>query len=162
MLHKTEFKHLFDSYFEMIRNFAFYRCGDTETASDIAQEIFLKIWEKREQYKATNMKPLLYKMANEMVISHYRKEVCRNGFKRNLMLKDHLEISPEDRFLFEEFAESYAKALSEMPEKQRIVFLMNRENNLKYKEIAEYLQISVKAVEKRMSAAIRFLKTELL
>jgi RNA polymerase sigma-70 factor (ECF subfamily) len=162
MLNKIEFKRLFDMYFDAIRSFAFYRCGDTETASDIAQEIFLKIWEKRDGYSASNIKPLLYKMANEMVINHYRKEMCRENLKRRMIFEDEGEQSAEEQLLFEEFNLLYVKALEEMPENQRVVFLMNRDDGLKYKEIAEYFRISVKAVEKRMSAAIRFLKTKLL
>jgi RNA polymerase sigma-70 factor (ECF subfamily) len=162
MLNKGEFKQLFDSYFDEIRSFVFYRCGDSETASDIAQEVFLKLWEKRAQFTLVNIKSLLYKIANEMVITNYRKDICRKGFEQSLTLRENQEPSPEEKMMSEEFIASYAKALEEMPEKQRIVFLLNRDSDLKYKEIAEYLQISVKAVEKRMSAALQFLRTELL
>jgi RNA polymerase sigma-70 factor (ECF subfamily) len=162
MLDKTEFKRLFDIHFDEIRSFVFYRCGDTEAASDLTQELFLKIWEKRERFIAGNIRPLLYKMANELVIDDYRKHVCRTGFEQSLMLREDTEWSPEEQLLSEEFHSLYAKALDEMSETQRIVFLMNRENNLKYKEIAEYLHISVKAVEKRMSAALQFLRIKLL
>ena len=78
MLSKKEFKLLFDTYFDAVRSFIFYRCSDTDMASDIAQEIFMKIWEKKEQLHNNNLKALLYKMANEMVISSYRKETSRN------------------------------------------------------------------------------------
>lgn len=81
MLSKKEFKLLFDTYFDAVRSFIFYRCGDTDMASDIAQEIFMKIWEKKEQLHNNNLKALLYKMANEMVISSYRKETSRNHFE---------------------------------------------------------------------------------
>ena len=69
MLSKKEFKLLFDTYFDAIRSFIFYRCGDIDTASDMAQEIFMKVWEKKEQLHKNNLKALLYKIANEMVIS---------------------------------------------------------------------------------------------
>ena len=46
MLGKTEFKLLFDTYFDAIRSFVFYRCGDANVASDVAQEVFMKVWEK--------------------------------------------------------------------------------------------------------------------
>lgn len=62
MLSKAEFKHLFDKYFDTIRSFIFYRCGDTDAASDMAQDIFMKVWEKRELLTNDNIKSLLYKM----------------------------------------------------------------------------------------------------
>lgn len=73
MISKAEFKQLFDKYFDTIRSFIFYRCGDRDAASDMAQDVFMKIWEKREQLDNLNLKPLLYKIANDMVISNYRK-----------------------------------------------------------------------------------------
>lgn len=162
MLNKTEFKLLFDTYFDAIRSFIFYRCGNTNVASDIAQDVFLKVWEKREQLNKANLKALLYKIAKEMIISNYRKETSRNDYEQNMTFHNESALSPEDEMLFEEFASSYAKVLERMPETQRIVFLMNRNDELKYHEIAERLNISVKAVEKRMSSALQFLRTEFL
>lgn len=162
MLDKKGFKLLFDTYFDAIRSFIFYKCGNTDMASDMAQEIFMKVWEKREQVHDDNLKALLYKMANEMVISSFRKEMSRSNFEQHMCSSDESGSSPEDEMLFREFASSYAQALEEMPEKQRIVFLMSRNDELKYHEIAGRLDISIKAVEKRMSYALQFLKTVLL
>lgn len=162
MLSKTEFKRLFDTHFDAIRSFVFYRYGDSETASDITQDVFLRIWEKRENLDADRIKPLLYKMANDACISNYRKEQSRMNFEQSMALEYDCEDSPEDKMLFGELTANYAKALEQMPETQRIVFLMSREEDMKYREIAECLHISVKAVEKRMTAALRYLRSKLL
>ncbi len=162
MLSKTEFKLLFDTYFDAVRSFVFYRCGDKDVASDIAQDVFLKVWEKRDQWNDGNLKSLLYKMANDMLVSTIRKTANRNDFEMNTVFEDESALSPEEEMLHKELASQYAKALEEMPENQRIVFLMSRNDELKYHEIAERLEIGIKAVEKRMSAALRFLKTEFL
>ena len=158
MLSKKEFKLLFDTYFDAIRSFIFYRCGDIDTASDMAQEIFMKVWEKKEQLHKNNLKALLYKIANEMVISAYRKETSRNHFEQEMIYDNESDLSPEDEILFKELASSYARALEQMPEKQRVVFLMSRNDELKYHEIAGRLDISIKTVEKRMNSALQFLK----
>jgi len=63
---------------------------------------------------------------------------------------------------YEELARKYSKVLIKMPEKQRTAFLMSREESLKYGEIAERLNISVKAVEKRMNGALDLLRRELI
>ncbi|RHR38691.1 RNA polymerase sigma-70 factor [Parabacteroides sp. AF18-52] len=162
MLSKKEFKLLFDTYFDAIRSFIFYRCGDIDTASDMAQEIFMKVWEKKEQLHKNNLKALLYKIANEMVISAYRKETSRNHFEQEMIYDNESDLSPEDEILFKELASSYARALEQMPEKQRVVFLMSRNDELKYHEIAGRLDISIKTVEKRMNSALQFLKRALL
>ena len=98
MLSKKEFKLLFDTYFDAVRSFIFYRCGDTDMASDIAQEIFMKIWEKKEQLHNNNLKALLYKMANEMVISSYRKETSRNHFEQDMIAMTHQACLPKRRY----------------------------------------------------------------
>jgi RNA polymerase sigma-70 factor (ECF subfamily) len=162
MIGKIEFKQLFDGYFDTIRSFIFYRCGDTELASDMAQDVFMKVWEKREQLSNDNPKALLYKIANDLVISNYRKNNTRLDFEASMTTQNDAPLSPEEELAFEELSSSYAKALEKMPETQRVVFLMSRNDELKYSEIADCLDIGVKAVEKRMSAALQFLRTELL
>ncbi len=162
MISETEFRRLFDEYFDAMRGFIFYRCGDAELASDMTQELFMKVWEKRKQFVGGKLKPLLYKMANDMIISNYRKNAVRQGFEKSMEDTNALSRSPEEELAFKELSSLYAKALERMPETQRTVFLMSRNDELKYAEIAGRLSISVKAVEKRMSAALQFLRDELL
>ncbi|MFV0553376.1 MAG: RNA polymerase sigma factor [Mangrovibacterium sp.] len=162
MLSKVEFKQLFDAQFDAIRGFIFYRCGNTELASDMAQDVFMKLWEKRAQLSKQNLKSLLYKMANDLVISNYRKDATRQSFEQNMRFSAEESLSPADELSFKELASSYAEALEQMPETQRVVFLMSRNDELKYAEIAECLGIGTKAVEKRMHGALKHLKTKLL
>lgn len=162
MLSKAEFKQLFDSCFDAIRSFIFYRYGNADMASDMAQDVFMRVWEKREQLDNHNLKSLLYKVANDMVISNYRRDVIRLDFEQSMTHLNDKPLSPEDELAFEELTSSYAKALEQMPETQRVVFLMSRNDELTYSEIAGCLSLSVKAVEKRMSAALQYLRTELL
>lgn len=162
MIGKAEFKQLFDEYFDTIRSFIFYRCGDADVASDIAQNVFMKVWEKREQLCSSYLKSLLYKIANDMVISNYRKDECRSNFERCMMPRNNHALSPEEEMQYREVAAKYARVLEQMSEAQRTVFLMSRNDELKYHEIAERLDISVKTVEKRMSATLQLLRAELL
>ena len=161
MINKAEFKQLYDKYFDTIRTFIFYRCGNVDLASDLAQDVFMKVWEKHEQLNNHNLKSLLYKMANDLVISNYRKDAIRSDFAQSMTdPSDHR--TPEEEIIFEELATAYAQALEKIPETQRTVFLMSRNDEMKYHEIAECLGISVKAVEKRMSAALMYLRAKLL
>ena len=157
ILTQEEFKELFEMQFAQVRNYVFYRSGNIEVATDIAQETFLKIWEKRNSVHPEKMKGLLYKIAGDLFLSHYRREKHSFNFFQHFVL-DGEEQSPEEIYSFEQLKGNYENALENMQEKQRTVFLLSRAENLKYYEIAERLNISVKAVEKRMKFALEHLR----
>ena len=154
---KEEFKVLFDTYFDSVRSYLFYRGADKELATDLAQDVFMRIWEKQSAIESKGVLRLLYKIAGDMFISRYRRETLELNYRKALKSNDH-NTTPEDQVQYNELKENYAKALERLSEKQRIVFLMARMEGLKYREIAERLNISVKAVEKRMSIALTYLK----
>ena len=154
---QEEFKGLFDKYFDTIRSYIYYRCGDTELATDIAQEVFMQVWEKQFEIRDGKIKSLLYKMSADLFISKYRRMELEQKYMNSIEL-DYLEDSPEEQAELVELTSRYEKSLAALPENQRIVFLMSRNEGLKYSEIAERLDISVKAVEKRMNKALLFLR----
>jgi RNA polymerase sigma factor (sigma-70 family) len=156
-LTQEEFKNLFEMHFAQVRNYVFFRSGNTEVATDIAQDTFLKIWEKRNYIQIEKVKGLLFKIANDEFISHHRKEKRSFEFFNHYFFDKETQ-SPEDEMAFEQLKENYSLALSKMREKQRTVFLLSRVENLKYAEIAEMQGISVKAVEKRMKNALNHLR----
>lgn len=158
---QQEFKVLFESHFAEVRKYVFYRSGDADVATDIAQETFLKIWEKQNSIQPEKVKGLLFKIANELFISYYRKE--KRSFKFfNSYIFENKTQSPEEELAFKQLKESYSNSLKKLNEKQRTVFLLSRAENLKYTEIAEMLGISVKAVEKRMKNALEQLRNLLM
>jgi len=129
-------------------------------ATDIAQDSFMKIWEKNLEYNENQIKGLLYKISKELWISQYRKLDSARKFELNLTYEDE-RITPEDLLEYDELRVKYEEVLSILPENQREVFLMSRMEDLTYKEIADRLDIGVKAIEKRMSLALRTLRKEL-
>ncbi len=158
---KTDFKRLFDENFDSVRNYIYFRSGDPELATDIAQDTFLKVWEKQLFNSDTaSAKGLLYKIAYDIYISSFRREKVAASFK--LTINENVSPqTPEENLQFQELKDKYERALKKMPEKQRVVYLMSRMENLKYREIAEYTGLSIKAVEKRMKNALAFLKSGL-
>jgi RNA polymerase sigma-70 factor (ECF subfamily) len=159
-LNKEEFKLLFDNYFDSVRSYLVYRGAEKEQASDLAQDVFLKIWEKQMDIDIKTALRLLYKMARDMFISQYRRETLEMNYKASLDF-DSADFSPEDHLRYKELFSNYTIALAALSEKHRTVFLMSRMEGLKYHEIADRLQLSVKAVEKRMSIALAYIKQAL-
>ena len=151
-----EFKNLYNHYFESIRNYIFYRSGNKDLASDISQETFIKVWKKRSEIKKENIKALLYKISRDEFISWIRKEKFNKQYAEQSS-KFETEDNNDDQN--KEIRKSkFEKLLKKMSEKQRAVILMSKREGLTNKEISNYLDISLKAVEKRMTQAIKFLK----
>lgn len=157
---KEEFKLLFDTYFEDVRRYVLYRSGDDDIATDIAQETFMRVWEKQMIVDPQRVKGLLFKISGDLFISQYRRKQVATNFL-NAFQPSNKSLTPEDEINFQELKNAYEAALKSMPEKQRTVFLMNRIDELKYTEIANQLGLSVKAIEKRMSQALEHLRTHL-
>ncbi|NQU87148.1 MAG: sigma-70 family RNA polymerase sigma factor [Mariniphaga sp.] len=156
-LDREEFKILFDQQFDSVRRYILYRSGNAELATDIVQDAFMKLWEKRNKVNLKTSKELLFKMASDLYISRYRKEKLTEQYLKSFQFLNK-EYSPQEQMEFNQLKQVYENALVGMGEKQRVVFLMSRVDEYKYSEIAENLNISVKAVEKRMNVALSYLR----
>lgn len=154
---REEFKNIFDTYFADVRNYLYYRSGDQELATDVAQETFIRLWEKNSELVADNLKALLYKIAGDLLITQIRKRNVILKYKGRVVEEQYSE-SPHDLLRYKELLKNYEQALESLPEKQRTVFLLSRMDGMKYFEIAENLGLSVKAVEKRMKNALQYLR----
>ena len=130
-------------------------------ASDVAQDLFTRIWEKSMQVDPVKDKALLYKMASDMIVSKLRRKKVELNYSDSIIIEEY-KNTPETNFEYEQLKIKYSEALLKMPEKVRTTFLMSRGEELKYAEIAERLRVSIKAIEKRMNLALTLLKRELL
>jgi RNA polymerase sigma-70 factor (ECF subfamily) len=121
-------------------------------AEDLVQEVFVILWEKRGTIKSENLKSYLFTIANNLYIDHYRHK----NINLNLKYDTSVNTSESPEYLLEqkEFDEKLKTAIASLSEKERTVFLMNRIDDLTFKEIAESLGISVKTIEKRMHNAV--------
>ncbi len=156
---KNDLRSIYDQYFESIRGFLYYKCGDLDLAEDLVQETFIKVWNKKEEIQLDTVKSLLYTIANNLLMNHFNHQsVVREHQKTsNASISSNL-ASPQFVLEEKEFEEKLNSALAKLPDDCREVFLMNRIEKLKYKEIAERLDLSVKAIEKRMSKTLALLK----
>jgi RNA polymerase sigma factor (sigma-70 family) len=156
-LDQEQFDMFFIKWYKPIRNFVYYKIGDVYVAEDIAQDTFLKIWEIRETIDPEKVKSLAYTIANNLTINKIeRKKVLFKFLNSNHL--QHLSSSPEYELEMKEFDIQLQRALADLDERNRIVFLMNRIDEMTYNQIAEHLGLTVKAIEKRMEKALVHLR----
>ncbi|MDC1416643.1 sigma-70 family RNA polymerase sigma factor [Flavobacteriaceae bacterium] len=154
------FEAIYNTYAKDIRRFLFYKTQDLDKAEDILQEVFIKLWENCSKVDYHKVKSYVYSIANNMFLNEKKHEKVVLNFNNNNGKFDTNE-SPEYILLEKEFMEKLENTISALPEKQREVFLLNRIEKKKYKEIALHLGISVKAVEKRMHQALLVMRKEI-
>ena len=156
-IEKNEFVDLFNQMYETIKNYIYYKTGDIDLADDAAQETFIKIWEKKNEIRQETVRSLLYTIAGNLCKNRFEHQQVVFEFA-NRFQQNETSVSPEFELELKEFNNKLQNAIGGLKEKNRVVFLMNRIDGLTYKQIAENLEISVKAVEKRMKNALDILK----
>ncbi len=154
------FREVFKNSYEHLRNYLYYLSGDIPWSEDTTQEVFLMLWEKRDAIRADTLKPFLFKIARNLFLKKKRHEIVNLKFARQVVAGAYQE-SPEFDLEQQEFDSRLQKAISGLPNQCRTIFLMNRMDEMKYQEVAQALGISVKAVEKQISKALRVLREKL-
>ncbi len=137
-----------------LRNFSYYRTGSKEIAADIVQDAFLRLWENCAKVLPDKASAWLFRVAENIFFKQKEKEKVVRKYEWRMAGPEPAYASPEDELREKEFQEQLETAIAGLPDGAREVFLMNRIDGLKYREIAELLNISQKAVEKRMHRAL--------
>jgi RNA polymerase sigma factor (sigma-70 family) len=148
------FKSIFESHFKGLRNFLIYKYKDVERAEDTAQNAFVILWENCGILKPEQAKSFLFTTAIRLSLNLIKHDKVVSNFELRSKPNGIHQESPEFLLLEAELKLQLEKAINDLPEKQRTVFLMNRMENHTYSEIAGLLDLSVKAVEKRMHLAL--------
>lgn len=155
------FEEVYKTNITTLRNYIYYKSGDINIAEDIAQDCFLKIWNNCATIIYSTVKSLLYKMAKNSFL---------NIVTKNKLILEHQKLSnqetqtsetPEFVLQEKEFLKKLQATIAALPDKEKEVFLLNRIDKKKYREIAELLNISVKTVEKRMSSALKKIRKKI-
>ena len=147
------YQSIFFDHSEHLRNFMYYKCGNLPQAEDLVQDAFSKLWENCAKVTLEKAKSYLFTIANNLFLNQVEHKKVVLKFESRGHSEKFLE-TPEYLMEEDEFRQKLESAISDLSEDQRVVFLMNRIDKKKYREIAVELNISVKAVEKRMHRAL--------
>lgn len=147
------YNKVFRTYAKDLKRFLYFKFQDMTAAEDVLQESFIKLWNNCDKVTFEKVKSYLYTIANNAFLDIKKHEkIVRDHQKNNVSFET--SNSPEFIMLEEEFLEKVERVIASLPEKQREVFILSKIEKKKYREIAEQLDISIKAVEKRMHKAL--------
>lgn len=153
---------IFKEYYETMCLTALRITKERSLAEDIVQEVFYELFRKRETVKIQSLvgylKRSVYNRSLNKIKSH--KEIFDSD-DLNIELSDNSANSQEE-LEFQELESYLNDVIDRLPEKCRLVFILNRFEELSYKEVAQRLDISVKTVENQMSKALRILREEMV
>jgi len=147
------FSSLFRSHAESLVNYLYYKSGNYSGAEDLMQDAFAKLWKECAKVSVEKAKSYLFTLATNAFLNEIKHKKVVLKFEK----RGHSQLTKESpQYLLEEeeFKQKLERAIAALPAGQREVFLMNRIDKMKYKEIAEHLNLSVKAIEKRMNKAL--------
>jgi RNA polymerase sigma-70 factor (family 1) len=154
------FKNIFDRHYDPIRNYLYYLSGDIYWADDAVQEVFLLVWENRNRLDESRLPPYVFKVARNIFLKQKRHEAVHLKFEKQIT--DHpLGLSPEEELTTLEFDRHLQQSISGLPDTCRTVFLMSRMDELSNRQIAENLNVSLKAVEKQITRALKIIREKL-
>jgi RNA polymerase sigma-70 factor (ECF subfamily) len=157
---KKWFKEIFDEHHTYIRNYLYYLSGDADLSDDLVQDVFLKVWEKRENVKKESVLPFLFTIARHLYFKNHRRKAIHLKFFSSWE-EPAKEVSAEFVLEMKEFDQKLQVAISKLPEKTRTAFLLSRMDDMSYAEIANGFGLSVKAIEKHISKAKKILREEI-
>lgn len=160
---KEAFNLLFYMYAEKIFKFSLTFFNNETEAEEIVQEVFLKIWLKRETITdPTTFNAFIYTIAKNLIFNNLKKNVYRKKYENYLYNKvTEGRNDTENEVLHEETKRRIAEAIDALPKQRKKVFILSRMEGLKNKEIAEQLDISLKTVETHMSLTLKHLRSVL-
>ncbi len=151
------YKKLFHTIGEQLFQFLYLKFQNEEIAREGMQEAFITLWKNCNKVPEQKAKNYVFTVGRNRVVDILRKR------KKNLSItkEEFIVDEKESHDIDETKKKKMNYILSIMPSASKEAFLMNRIQGLKYTEIAEELDISVKAVEKRMTKALEIIRNEL-
>ena len=157
------FRELFFEFFPTLCIYATNIVGDNETARDVVQETFFKIWKNRKKIELeSSFRNFLVTTVRNQCTDILRKRTVSERFAaQSFSTQETPDQSPEDIYTINELEQIIGKAIQKLPPNIREAFEMNRFKRMTYNEIAQQMSLSPKTIEAYISKALNILRIEL-
>ncbi len=155
---QVAYKELFILLHGRLKQFAYSILKSSEEAEELVSDVFVRIWEKRDQLTAIES-PLLYfyTTAKNLALNRLNKQkrIQNQSPEEWLVQLNSIYFDPEQLMMTEEMVRQIRQAVNNLPPRCRLIFKLVKEDGLKYREVAELMQLSIKTIEAQMAIALR-------
>lgn len=162
---EAAFEQVFKKNFRSLHGYACTMVKDVQVAEEMVQNVFLRLWEKAARLNiAGSVEAYLFRAVHNECLNHLKHLKVREAHKLYVSHRsEHASGElPAKQLQAKEIESRLSAALAELPEQCRTIFQLSRFEELRYREIADTLGISVKTVENQMGKALRILRTKLV
>ncbi len=158
---ESDYEIIFRQYYQGLCNYANMFLKDLDNAEEIVQNVFVKLWEKKDEINLDiSLKSYLYKAVYNASLNEIKHQKIKENYVY-MQTNTESTIEPLSLHNLKELEKNIEKALNNLPEQCRLIFKMSRFEDLKYREIANVLNISPKTVENQMGKALRMMRENL-
>jgi len=160
---REAFKTLFDTYYASLCHYASHFLNDDSLSEEVVQELFVILWEKRKTVNVeVSVKSYLFRAVRNLCLNQIQHDKVKKLHARKLKEVLMAEDPAADYLITPEMILELEEGIESLPDKRREIFRLSREDGLKYREIAEKLNISVKTVEAQMGLALKALRSKIV
>ncbi|WP_348620055.1 RNA polymerase sigma factor [Pedobacter lusitanus] len=154
------FIQIYNQYRGKVYSYAYQLCKSADTAEEIVQEVFIKIWQKREQINvALSFNAYLKKITLNHVLNYLKKVAREKALQEQIYHTiEQSSNRTEDHVLEKELRKIYDEAISRLPQQKKLIYHLSRVEELSHDEIALKLNISKNTVKNHMVEASRFIR----
>lgn len=155
---EAAFKALYEYYSPRLFQFAYAIIHSREIAEEIVADVFLQIWQRRVRIGSLeNLNWYLYITTRNISYTYYRRNNRRKNFDFDEAVLSYYQVyaTPEEILIGQEVLQVINQAINDLPVKCKLIFRLVKEDNLKYREVAELLGLTPKTVENQMGIALK-------
>lgn len=157
---EQRFERFYKKHAKNLHDFLYYKFGEHLNPEDKVQEAFIRLWNNCSKVTPDKAKSFLFTTANNLMLNAVAHQKVVLKYQK-LPQKQVTNESPEFVMQEKQYHQKLQNALANLTEAQRVAFLMNRVEGKRFKEIALLLNISTKAVEKRIYGALKKLREDI-
>lgn len=160
---ETAFEMIFKTFYKPLCTYAYSFVNDKDEAEEVVQAAFISVWEKRSGIEIqTSLKSYLYRMVRNSCLNVIKHEkVKKQHVAYEMATGDSSHESVSQAVMSSELEGKIYEAMKTLPEQCRLVFQLSRFEELKYAQIADQLDISIKTVENHMGKALKLMRVQL-